>query len=146
MYKKSIIYVFLFVLSLTVTGCQPKPKGMIVENAWARVAGEGTNSAAYFVITNRTDSTDELIGASSSAATNTEIHLTSMQNGVMKMQPQESVQLPLGESVEFRPQGLHVMMINLNQDLVVGDDIQLTLKFKHSEDVILTIPVKEPDA
>jgi len=59
------------------------------------------------------------------------------------MIPQESVPLAAGAKVEFKPGGLHVMLIGLKQDLKVGDQFELTLHFKNHADIVLKVIVKE---
>ena len=64
-------------------------------------------------------------------------------SGVMSMQPQQSVEIPASDTVEFKPGGLHVMLINLNQDLALGNTILLTLKFEKAGEITLEVPVEE---
>lgn len=110
---------------------------------WSRAAMKGGNGAAYMMLSNGLEQDQELIGASSDIADAVEVHLSKVENGVMQMAQQESVLLPAGALVEFKPGGLHVMFIGLKQDLNVGDEITLTLHFKNHEDITLTVPVKD---
>ena len=65
-------------------------------------------------------------------------------NGVMSMQPQESVPVPAQGTVEFKAGGLHVMLINLNRDLKVGDTFTVTLNFQNAGEITVDVTVKEP--
>ena len=74
-----------------------------------------------------------------------EAHMSMLDaNGVMSMQNQEAVSIPARKKVEFKPGGLHVMLINLKQDLNPGDIITLTLEFKETGNVLVEVPVQEP--
>ena len=64
-------------------------------------------------------------------------------NGVMSMQMQEAVTVPSGKTLEFKPGGLHVMLIRLNQDLKIGDTISLTLIFEKTGSRTIVVTVKE---
>lgn len=118
---------------------------MTVSDAWARPASAGANGAAYFVIENGMASDDTLLSVSSNIASATEVHM-SMANdmGVMSMQMQEAVAVPAKGKVEFKAGGLHVMFVNLNRDLKVGDTVTLTLNFKSAGSVVIEVPVTEP--
>jgi hypothetical protein len=114
-----------------------------VNEIWARPGLAGGNSSVYFVIENRTGSDDTLLSASSDVAGAVELHMTSMQDGNMQMMHQQEVPVPTGKT-EFKPGGLHVMLIGLNQDLNPGDTFSLTLDFAAASDMQLEITVSEP--
>jgi copper(I)-binding protein len=61
----------------------------------------------------------------------------------MEMIKQESIPLLAGSELELKPGSYHIMLFGLKQELKVGDQIALTLHFKHHEDITLTVPVLE---
>lgn len=131
---------------LLISGCSrpPSDRPLEVSAAWARPAKAGQNSAAYFTISNPNSSAVRLLSASSSAASAVELHLSMLDNsGVMSMHPQEAVEIPAGGVVEFKPGGLHVMLIDLQQDLKPGDSLSLALEFEGGEPISIDVPVKE---
>ena len=119
--------------------------GIEVSKAWMRPAAQGGNGAAYFLIQNRSDSADELTGATSDVARAVELHESKMEGDVMQMRHAMSVAIDGNTSLEFAPGGWHVMFIGLNRDLNVGDQVQLTLHFRDYEDITLTVPVQEQE-
>ncbi len=128
---------------LSLAGCGAKM--LHVQDAWARPANAGSNGAAYFTIQNPGKTEDALLSASASIAQAAELHLSSMNSeGTMTMQPQASVAVPAGEDVAFKPGGLHVMLVNLQRDLKIGDAFQLELEFQNAGTQIITVEVKEP--
>jgi len=134
----------LLLATLLISACGAS-RSMNVQNIWARPASVGENGAAYFVIENNTAKADTLLSVSSDIATATEVHMSMADgNGVMSMQMQESTLIPAKELVEFKPGGLHVMFVNLKQDLRVGDTIVLTLNFKELGSITVEVPVQEP--
>ena len=140
-------FAFLFILTIAATflsACAPSNDGLTVNETWARPAFKGENGAVYFVIENRTDSHDALTGASTDIASAAEVHM-SMQNeqGVMTMSMQDSVQILPGENVTFKPGGLHVMLVDLKQDLKVGDTFTLSLQFEKSGEITVQVEVRE---
>ncbi|MBK9781441.1 MAG: copper chaperone PCu(A)C [Anaerolineales bacterium] len=139
---KRLLLVLLAVVSLTA--CSTSSGTLTVNDAWARTASMGENGAAYFIIENGTKSDDMLLSASSDIAEATEIHMSMADsNGVMSMNMQEMVEIPAKGTIEFKTGGLHVMFINLNRDLKVGDSFSLILNFKNAGSMTIEIPVRE---
>ncbi len=104
--------------------------------------GEST-SAAYFIIVNEGDQPDALIGATTDVAEQAELHETQMTGDVARMRPVARVEIPARGRVEFRPRGLHVMLIGLKRDLQVGDTFTLTLRFERSGEIRVAVMVRE---
>lgn len=127
-----------------ISACSGFSDELAVQDAWARPAKMGENGAVYFVIENGTDAADVLLSASTDIAQAAEAHM-SMQNdqGVISMHQQETVQVPVGEEVAFKPGNLHIMLVNLNSDLEVGDVFILKLRFQNASEIQLQVKVKE---
>ena len=67
-----------------------------------------------------------------------------MGGGMMTMQPVESIAVPAGETVELKPGGYHVMLLEVKKVLAVGDTIDVTLTFEKAGEVKATAEVREP--
>lgn len=135
--------VWLMILGgLALSGCATG-EGVEPHEAWARSAMAGETTAVYMILHNHTNIDDALIGVSTDAAEAAELHLSEVQNDVMRMTLQERIAIPAGGEVVLENGGYHVMLIGLKQDLYVGDEITLTLDFEHYPDVTLVAPVKE---
>lgn len=121
------------------------PEGIQIEEAWARPGMVGRMSAAYFRISNGGAETDYLVNAKSEVAALTEIHESyQADGGMMGMRQVERVEVPSMSSVMFQQGGLHIMFIQLNQDLGEGDTIALTLEFESGETQVVDVPVGRP--
>jgi copper(I)-binding protein len=141
---KRTIWFALLLGAFLLSGCNTS-QSLAVKDAWAKPGDSGGNSAIYFLIENPTSQDDILLSASTDVAASTELHISMMdENGVMSMQPQESVPVPAQGEVEFKAGGLHVMLINLNRDLKVGDTFTVTLNFQNVGAVNVEVAVKEP--
>jgi len=137
-------FVLFFVLAAILVACAPADgQSLQVTDVWARPGLAGGNSAAYFVIENGTGSNDSLLSAASDVAGAVEMHMTTMQDGNMQMVHQQEVPVQIGKT-EFKPGGLHVMLIGLNQDLNPGDTFSLTLDFATAGAMPLEVTVSEP--
>jgi periplasmic copper chaperone A len=63
--------------------------------------------------------------------------------GMMSMREVPSIALPAGNTVELAPGGLHLMLIDLVEDLSPGDTFELTLEFEQADSVTVTAEVRE---
>ncbi len=143
---RKLLLFFNILILMSLAGCNglsAKEKGLIVEDAWARPALEGNPSAVYFKIENNLNESERLISVESQVAEFNEIHLSNMVNGTMKMEQQEFVELEPNQILEFKPKSYHIMLINLKQNLNVGDKFDITLIFERSGSRVLNVEVKE---
>ena len=138
--KRILVSVLAMLFLLSACGAD---RGIEVREAWARPAMQGGNGAIYFVIQNDAREADEMTGAASDIAEAVEMHETRMEGEVMQMHPMGSVPLPANAKTTFKPGGLHIMLIDMKKDLKVGDEVEITLHFKNSEDINLLVPVQE---
>lgn len=112
-----------------------------VTSAWVRatVAAQRT-SGAYMEITSARDAT--LIGAQSPVAGAAEVHETRMNNDVMRMRAVPRLALPAGKTVQFRPGGYHLMLVDLKRPLKKGESVPLQLTIENRDKSLTTVEVK----
>ena len=156
------LFTLLFLLStIFLSGCSTD---LTIVDPWARPAAVGQNSALYFEIRNQSDRDEALLRVEGDLARAFEIHMTmaleiesdemdgmiDAANGgleiddVMQMMPQDRLEIPAGESAIFQPGSLHVMMIDLNQALIEGDQITLTFVFESGLNLEIDAEVISP--
>ena len=87
-----------------------------------------------------------LVGVSSPVAGVAEVHEMKMDGDVMKMRAVPMLELPAGKSVQFKPGGYHVMLMDLKQPLPNGSTVPLTLVFKDEKGVESRMDLKLPVA
>lgn len=85
-----------------------------------------------------------LVQAASPAAGVVEIHEMSMENNVMKMRAIPGIDLPAGKTVELKPGGYHVMMMELKQQMKDGETVPVTLVFVGADNKQQTIKLDVP--
>jgi hypothetical protein len=86
-------------------------------------------SAAFMQLQNSDVVEHFLVGASTPAAAAVELHMHTMDNGVMRMRRIAHVHLPPGATVSLQPGGLHIMLFDLSAALKPGDQVPITLTF-----------------
>lgn len=112
-----------------------------VDDAWVRATVVGQQaSGAFMHITSTTDS--KLVDVKSPVAKIVEIHESKMENDVMSMQRVASLALPAGKAVVIKPEGYHIMLIDLVGQIKEGDTVPLTLVVEDDKGVKETIEVK----
>ncbi len=118
---------------------------ILIEEPWARPApSAGGVSAAYFRITNTGSLTEFLVAAETPVAGTVELHTHIMDGDVARMRMVPRVELVPGETVEFRPGGLHVMLMDLKGPLPEGEEFMLTLLFEASPSIELPVEAQAP--
>jgi periplasmic copper chaperone A len=145
-HRRLLRWLLILTTLLLLSACQNNQPagGLQVRDAWSRPGMAGGNSAVYFVIENQ-GSEDTLLSAQTDAAAVTELHMTRMNDeGHMSMNMQEKIDIPANENLDFKPGGLHVMLINLNNDLQPGQTIVVRLNFEKAGEVTLDVPIREP--
>jgi len=65
-----------------------------------------------------------------------------MENDVMKMHKLDMLEIPAGESFQFKPGGAHIMLIGLNAPLKDGEQIDLELILEGQGSMLINMPVK----
>lgn len=106
-----------------------KNNDIIIENAYARVIPNMNNGTIYIDIINNSRKPYNLVSASSDIASKIEFHSVKNNNGILKMYMKKSIGIPPKSTLNFRLVNLHLMLINLNQNLQSGDEFKLNLKF-----------------
>lgn len=103
-----------------------------VMQAWVRPADAGASvTGAFLTIENTGNGEDRLINVTTSVADVIEIHETQVVNEIAMMIPQkDGVVIPANQSIKFQPGSLHLMVLNVNENLDEGTTIELTLVFE----------------
>lgn len=121
---------------------------LTIIHPWSRAtAPSAANGVAYMAITNNGDAEDVLIAAGAEVSGRAELHGHTMTDGVMQMRPVEGgIAIPPGETVYLEPSGLHVMLMGLEDRLVEGERISLTLEFQNAGILEVEASIEGPGA
>ena len=103
-----------------------------VEGAWARASVQGQKATGAFMRLTAQDGA-RLVRAESPAAGITEVHEMKMEGDIMKMRAVPALDLPAGKTVELKPGGYHVMLLDLKAPLAKGASVPLTLVFQDAK-------------
>ena len=115
-----------------------------VKEGYVRAVPPGQmNSAAFMQLHNPSDKAIAVISGNSTAAKHVELHTHTNDNGVMQMRQVERFDIPAKGSTTLQPGGHHIMLIGLENDLLPGSDVSLTLEFSDGSSQSVELPVQK---
>lgn len=117
-----------------------------VTDARLRLLPGDLPGAGYFSLHNASDSAITLVGASSEAFGQVMMHVSTVADGMAKMHKVDEVDIAPGEDFTFAPKGHHLMFMQHNEALAVGDSVNVTLTFKAHNPLPVTFDVIAPAA
>lgn len=128
-----------FVLALAATGtCQADV--IKISNAWVAESIPGQDTASInLVITSKKNA--KIIEVASGLAQNAEIHEVVMNGTIATMRKLSELDLPSKTSVIFEDNGLHLMLIGLRKQLIVGHKLPFALTVKFEDGSTTTLRV-----
>jgi len=139
----SLFAIAISILFLAACAAPAGNDSLEINDIWARPSLAEGNGVVYFLIDNLTEKEDILLSVSSDIAQAVEIHMSMMDGEIMQMMPQHEISIPVGRT-EFKPGGLHVMLIGLHDDLSIGDSFNITLKFQLAGEETFAVTVRNP--
>ncbi len=117
-----------------------------IRDAWIRTSVPGQKATGAFMKITAKDGT-KLVGAASPAAGVAEVHEMKMEGDVMKMRAVSGgLDIAAGKTVELKPGGYHVMLMDLKAALVKDSTVPLTLTFKDARGAESKVELKVPVA
>lgn len=98
------------------------------------------STGAFLTLTASTDS--KLVGVASPVAKTVQVHEMTMNGDVMGMKEVKAVELLAGKPVTLDPNGLHVMLMGLTQQVKEGENVPLTLTIEDAKGAKETLDVQ----
>lgn len=100
--------------------------------------------AGYLTLENEGDTADRLLGATVAFAGKVEMHTTTMDGDVARMRElADGIEIPPGAAVALVPNGTHLMFVDPEPGILVGDKLSATLHFERAGDVDVTFNVED---
>ena len=112
-----------------------------VKDPWVRATVPAQKvTGAFMQITSAQDA--RLVEARSPVAGVVEVHEMVMEKEVMKMRAMKGLDLPAGKTVELKPGGYHVMLMDLKEQMKEGTTVPVTLVVESKDRKRSTVEVK----
>ncbi len=115
---------------LLLLTCLPAFAGNItVTGAWLRLLPGDLPLAGYARVTNASGHALTLIGASSPAFSDVQLHRSVVHDGMDEMLHLDAIKIEAGKTLDFAPGGYHLMLFDRRHPLHTGQHVSVTLKF-----------------
>ena len=141
----NIVKFVLTILTVIVVLSQGYADGsIIVSDDWIVAAPpNATVIAGYMTIKNTSSQTRKLIEVSSEHVKRIEFHRTEMHGDVMRMVPQDVLEIPARGSMSLQPGSYHLMLIGPESVPEEGGKVNLILQFDNGETLHINSPVRK---
>lgn len=108
-----------------------------------RPSAKGMNGAIFLTIKNNSSNTDTLYSVESDIAELVEIHETyKVSKDKMGMRHVNEISIPSESVFVLKPGSYHIMLIDLNEDVLLGKEIKAKLIFRNAGKIEFTTQVK----
>jgi hypothetical protein len=123
-----------FLIAAAVFASAAAHAQITVADPWVRTTvAQQKTTAAYMTITSLQGG--KLVDASSPVAASAQVH-------EMKMRAVDALPLPMGKSVELKPNGYHMMLTGLKAPVKAGDVVPIKLVIEDAKGQRRTVDVK----
>ena len=104
-----------------------QPKRVAASSGWVKLPAPGeTQAMAFVAIENPTMYGIYVVSATADAAGRVELR-DGGQSGDARLKPVEFISVPAYESIDMKPDSVHLMLLDLRRPLKEGDKVALTL-------------------
>ncbi len=143
---RQVVLMSLLLFSVVLPTQSIAQGNVTIVSPWSReMPPNVSNGAVYFRAENSGGEPDRLLGAWTDIAERVELHTHDMEGGMMTMREVRSVELPARSRIDFKPHGLHLMLVGLKQPLASGEHFGLTVVLEKAGEMDLVVEIKPVD-
>ncbi|ENC9217956.1 copper chaperone PCu(A)C [Campylobacter lari] len=125
-------------LSLAILSTFAIANEITINDPYVRQTPTNSKTTAIFLkLKNNSDKDIKLIKAQSSLSDTTEIHDHIMENGKKMMVQIPQITIKANSSAELKPGGMHIMILNLKENITPQTKANLTLYFDDNSTIKL---------
>lgn len=126
-------------------GASTSETGLSLKDPWAKAADSGM-TAVFGTLDNTSDHDVHVTKAETTASDMTQLHETMMDSksgGSSMQEKKDGFTIKPGESLELKPGGNHIMLMELKCSLLAGDSIKVTLKTEDEKSLDFEAPIRD---
>ncbi|WP_051197168.1 copper chaperone PCu(A)C [Jonesia quinghaiensis] len=123
-------------------------QAITMTDPWVKAADMDSHMTAGFgTLVNDSDQPVVLTEASTSVASNVELHetVTATDGSTTMQEVPHGLTIPAHNSLTLEPGGNHLMPMGLTQDLIAGDTVDITLVFSDTSTTTITAEIRDFD-
>jgi periplasmic copper chaperone A len=117
-----------------------------IRDCWIRWLPANLPAGGYLTLINNTDASIELIAAASPDYADISIHRSRTHDGTAEMAPVASIAVAGHSKLVFASEGYHLMLMQPQRSLKVGDRVLINLKFTSGVAQAAAFELRAPDA
>ncbi|EGK8097160.1 copper chaperone PCu(A)C [Campylobacter lari] len=126
------------ILSLALLSTFTLANNITVNDPYVRQTPPNSKTTAFFLeLKNNSNQDIKLIKAQSSLSDTTEIHDHIMENGKKMMVQIPQITIKANSNAELKPGGMHIMVLNLKENITPQTKANLTLYFDDNSTIKL---------
>lgn len=130
----------------TTTPSAPVGTALSLTKSWTK-ATDKKMTGSFGELKNTSAKDITLVSGASAAAGLVELHEVKKVDGKMKMQKVDGgLVVKAGETLELKPGGNHIMLMQLKQELKAGDKVAFSVTDKDGKEYSFTSEIRESDA
>lgn len=123
------------------SSCAREPK-LSVDGAWVRLSAAPRGPAAAYFTVHGGPKDDRLMEVSSPVVIRIEMHQSMTSGGMASMKAIDGgVAIPAGGTVDFQPNGRHLMLFYVNPGIVPPRTLELNFSFASGERLVVDATV-----
>ena len=147
MHRPSHIFTVALALLLFASGLAHAEGKLGVYDAWIRAAPPGSRMlAGYATLKNTGDAPISVLTVQSDAFRQSSIHETVVERDVTRMRELPRIDLAPGVTIEMKPGGAHLMLMEPRHPIAVGAKVQIVFLLADGRRVETNFDVVAPDA
>lgn len=120
----------------------PVASSVAIADCWIRLLPLPAPSAGYFKASNKGDGSVTLTGAASARYGQVMLHQTTHTDGMSRMSSVDGVEIPSGQTLEFKPGSYHIMLEQPTDEIKVGDNVAMQFLLKSGQKAEASCEVK----
>ncbi|WP_129358903.1 MULTISPECIES: copper chaperone PCu(A)C [Micrococcaceae] len=127
------------------SGANSSDSGLAVKDPWAKAADSGM-TAVFGTLTNTSDHEVKVTQAETQASDMAQLHetVTDSKTGASSMQEKkDGFTIKPGESLDLKPGGNHIMLMDLKCSMLAGDSLKVTLKTSDDKSLVVDAPIRD---
>ncbi len=146
----------IFILVVLLVACSPKTPPTVeqigIEITQPKVilpggdamSGMDSTLSGYMTIKNTSASADRLKNVTVDFAS-AGLYKTQMEGDIIKMNAVTGIDIPAGETVELKPDGFHIMFMNMSTVRIVkiGEKVNVVLEFEKAGRITVLVAVTD---
>lgn len=144
--RRTIAALGALALAVGASGCAPgdeppsdaRPR-LAVSGAYVPEPPLADMAAGYLVVTNTGTAADELVSATSDAAADVSLHITTPDGAMREV---EAMAVPAGGRLVLETGGNHLMLMGLKRRPEAGGTVTFVLRFADSAPITVRAPVE----